>query len=954
MKFISQLLILILALIVNSSAAQTVDGTIQKRNKCFADCRQMLKDEVVGTMCAPAVNVHPIPLVFQACKDGERSAFKQACFARCAASAETVPFDKTSSYEACIKHKKGLRLKFVWCRQGYDFNRKRLSSVVSSNIVEEEAVKELADGGEAALNHHHHNISRALDHEEVDRMMETQLQRKEHTFQVASKGREIIELGSTVPDQETELGLLHSQQTQFGVLSTQEQKHLQHGVVSFEAIALVDSELSLVDVLPRKSLELDKPSLPATSNVNVPNDYRLILLPWADSLFLDTSASVTECTDFYTSRLSCNHARGIKFRGINLDTILLTPMGKVSKDNVDVWKYASTSSTRIRFESTGPSSQFVINQDNLGKYPHRAKTKVLEACTDVLHVVESSNTSQAHVAYTVENDSLGKSLNYEGFELGTTFRIWSLADNLSFESSSITTRSHLDKIDPVQLTFRELLHHVWSAQVPFDKLVERKRIQRFRCRSEVLLLLDSPSQGIMSSDGILHQSIHSLRLSRVYLIQDMSSFMLTNVSFCPCVSDRDLLLDKCNMPPRLDAIFVTAVNRGVRSQSKQLCNPVNEEELDVWGIQEDAIHLEHVFSNHINSHKEEIGGIDVISMSFSSCHFELTQNHCTWKALRRKDAEGCRDDCHAQPRGVFINCIDINSLELCILHSTSIHISYDSFAIRQVRLRKHPYWAKFKFKELYAPHTSAARPSTSISKAVLLGNETAKGFEWSAFSGGYKFQSPSDHGQRIGFKQHRIEIDPLMPESSSIAADADAAVSTLQLSFGVSPHVWPMHCRLKSVDPLRIVCLSLSISSEHVISSQAGGNGNSHLDVDVLQARHPSSTEAIAIAFATLLLLIYCYCCSCATRPLDSVIVDHGIIVEAPGEIVIEWKFRRRQQQELLCIALASIDTCWKDAWKIQLATKALRSKLELSGLNCSCHRGRSRRLQEPGRLKPP
>eukprot|EP00984_Skeletonema_dohrnii_P023493 scaffold12583_cov70-Skeletonema_dohrnii-CCMP3373.AAC.1 len=81
MKFISKLLIFILALIVNSSAAQTVDGTIQKRNKCFADCRQMLKDEVVGTMCAPAVNVHPIPLVFQACTDGERSAFKQACFA---------------------------------------------------------------------------------------------------------------------------------------------------------------------------------------------------------------------------------------------------------------------------------------------------------------------------------------------------------------------------------------------------------------------------------------------------------------------------------------------------------------------------------------------------------------------------------------------------------------------------------------------------------------------------------------------------------------------------------------------------------------------------------------------------------------------------------------------------------------------------------------------------------
>eukprot|EP00984_Skeletonema_dohrnii_P033097 scaffold28586_cov107-Skeletonema_dohrnii-CCMP3373.AAC.5 len=943
MKFISKLLIPILALIVNSSAAQTVDGTIQKRNKCFADCRQMLKDEVVGTMCAPAVNIDPIPLVFQACNDGERSAFKQACFARCAASAETVPFDKSSSYEACIKHKKGLRRKFDWCRRGYDKNRKRLSTVVSRNIVEDESVKELADGFEASLIHHH-DISRALLVQKVDQTMEKQLQRKD-TFQVAGQSREIIALGSTatVPEQETELGLFHSQQTQFGVLSTQEEKHLQHGVVVLEDIAHVHSELSLVDVLPRKSLELDKPSLPASSNFNVLNDSH-VLLPWTDSFFLDTSITSKsdepcnaktlelECTEFYTGR-SYNHARG-KRRGINLDIILLTPMGKVSKDNVDVWKHASLSSTRIRFESTGPSSQFVINQDNLGKYPRRAKTKVPVIFAAVLHVVERSNTPHAHVV----NDTY-----YEGFELDTTFTFsrWSLADNLTFESSSITT------IDPWQLTFRKLLYHVWSAQIPFDK-----EVQRFRCRSEALL--DSPPQSqliAIARAEILHQSIHSLRPSRVYLLQVMTSYILTSVSFCPCVSDRDLLLDKCSLPPRLDAIFVTAVNRGVKSQSKQLCNPANNAEVDSWWIQEDAAHLEHVFSNHISSHKdkEEIGGHDCISTSFSSCHFKLTRN--TWKALRRRTPEVCRHGCHAQAIGVFINCIDKAALECYILHLTPIRISYDSFAASQVRLWKYPYWAKFKFKELDAPHTSAARPSTSKAVAVLLGNETAKGFEWSAFSCGYEFQSPTDHRQRIGFKQHRT--DPLMSEYSRImvAADVDAAASTLQLSFGVSPHVWPMYRRLKSVYPLRIVCLS--ISSEHGISYQAGGSDKSHLDGDVLQARHPSNTEAITLATLLLVIYCYCYCCSGATRPLDFVTVDHGIIVEAPGEIVIEWKFQRRRQ-ELLCIALASIDTCWKDTCKIQLATKALRSKLELSGLVSSGHRGRSRRLQQPGRLKPP
>jgi len=437
----------------------------------------------------------------------------------------------------------------------------------------------------------------------------------------------------------------------------------------------------------------------------------------------------------------------------------------------------------------------------------------------------------------------------------------------------------------------------------------------------------------------------------------MSSYILKNVSFCPCVSDRDLLLDRCKWPPRLDAIFMTAVNCGVRSQSqsKQLRNPVDEK-LDAWWIQEDAIHLELVFGNDISIHKKEIGGNDGISQSFSSCHLELTQYHCTWKALRRKDTEGCRLDCHVQPGGVVINRIDKIYLELCILYLTPTLITYDSFTTSQVRLWKYPCRAKFKFKELNALYTIAA-PSSS--KAVRVGNEATKGFEWSAFSIGYSFQIQTDYRKCIGFKHL---IDPSVLESSSIvmspAADADSAVNPFQHSFKVLSHVWPMHSRLKSVRAsLSIVCLRivcLSISSECVISYQAGGSGNSDLDGDVHQARHPSSAEVITLAI--LLLVIYCYCRSGATNPLDSELVDHGIIVEAPREIVIEWKFQRRQ--ELGCIVLASIHTCWKDACKIQ---SALCSKLEL-GLNselgpywnCSDHRGRSRRLQQPGRLKPP
>jgi len=898
-----------------------VDRTIQRRNKCSADCRKMLKEGTDGTMCARAAKIHPIPLVFQACNDGERSAFKQACTARCAGSAEeTVPFEKSSSYKACVKHKKGLRQ--YWCRRGYDTNRERLSTVVSSssNIVEEESAKEIADD-EPALNHHH-DISRALV-QEVDRTMEKQLQRKEDTSQVASG--EIIELGSTstVPYQksESELGLFHSQQTRSEVISSQEEKHLQHGMVGFEVIAhcnVVYSELSLFEMLPRKSLEIANPTLPATSNSDVLNDCHVVLLPWTDSFVLDTSitskpdqpcnAKTVEYTDFCTSGLSCNgYARGVRRREINIDIILLTSLGEVSKDNADVWKYASSFSTCIRFESTGciplRALSLRLTKSILGDIL-RAKTKVMEACTAVLHVVEISNTSHAHVVYTAENDTLNNSLNYKVIELDTAFRSWSLAENLSLESSSITTRSDPDNIDPLQQTFRELLYHVWSAQVPFAFDEEFVRIPRFWCRSEVLL--DSPT------------------------------------------------LDKCNLPPRLDAIFITAVNFSIRSQSKQLRNPVDEE-LDAWWIQEDVAHLELVFGTDISIHKKEIGGNDGISQPFSSCHFELTRYHCTWKDLTRKGTEGCRQDCHAQPKGGFIICNDKIYLELCILHLTPNLITHDSFTTSQVRLWKYPCRAKFKFKELNALHTIAA---SSSSKAARVGNEATKGFEWSEFSIGYAFQIQTDYRKCVGFKHL---VDPSMLESSSIVmtpdADADAAVSRLQRSFGALSLDWSMHSRLKSVRAsLSIVCWGMS--SECVISYQAGGSGNSDLDGYVHQARHSSSAEVITLAI--LLLVVYCYCRLGATRPLDFEIVDHGIIVEAPREIVIEWKFQRRQ--ELRCIALASIHTCWKDACKIQSATKALRSKLELSGLNselgpywnCSDHRGRSRRLQQPGRLKPP
>eukprot|EP00984_Skeletonema_dohrnii_P032495 scaffold26767_cov78-Skeletonema_dohrnii-CCMP3373.AAC.3 len=98
-----------------------------------------------------------------------------------------------------------------------------------------------------------------------------------------------------------------------------------------------------------------------------------------------------------------------------------------------------------------------------------------------------------------------------------------------------------------------------------------------------------------------------------------------------------------------------------------------------------------------------------------------------------------------------------------------------------------------------------------------------------------------------------------------------------------------MHCscRNKSAGSLQLV--RFSISSKYVISYQAGSGSGTHLDGDVLQGRHPFSTEAITLAI--FLLVIYCYCRSGSPRPLESVAVDHDIIVEAPREIMMSGPF---------------------------------------------------------------
>ncbi len=387
MKFIKQLTTLaIFTLNANSPAvaAQSVDATSQ-RNKCSADCRQLLQqDKYSGTKCAQAVTVHPIPQVFQACMDGERNAFKQACAARCAnfnsAETETVPFAKLSSFHACNKHKKGLREKFIWCRKGYDENRERLSTIVSSDIVKDVSDEELAD--DEPVQRQHLDVSRALVRE-GDQALEKQLQLQTvtDTLHVTSQHREMIEAGSTIMEQESDLEQFDPQQQQtqlaVAVLPSQETKHLQHGTVS--SVIIADcitmrsvSGLSLSDMLACKSSNLAESSS-AVSNSNTFNypPYVLILRPdsflttfiGVKSIALFSAEETVEYIDLSTSGWGCNHG------GSSLDTLLFLLLEEVFKDNVGARNNSSLPSSHLRKGPNREGFGFGLDRTSKSKSP---------------------------------------------------------------------------------------------------------------------------------------------------------------------------------------------------------------------------------------------------------------------------------------------------------------------------------------------------------------------------------------------------------------------------------------------------------------------------------------------------------------------------------------------------------------------------------------------------------
>ena len=624
------------------------------------------------------------------------------------------------------------------------------------------------------------------------------------------------------------------------------------------------------------------------------------------------------------------------------------------------------------------------DHDNLWKYPKRVKTKVLDALTTVLYNVWSF---PSRILSITECESLSKSITvyrshykavyHESSGHEVTFSRWGVVNPQTLKSSRVTKQPDLHEIDLWQLS-SEALSRIWSPQVLFDQKVDQELIQsyfddRFQCRSE--LELDSSSQGIMNLEGMLHPSIYSLEPSPDYLLQDMSSSHLMNVN------DHDLLLDRCNLPPRLDTIFIVTATCA--------------------GKQEDVVQVELVLSD-INSRAKKS-----VFQSCSLCHFKLTDHHDARKALT---TAGRNHHFRAQSKGgvVFVNCCIDTAFDFCTcrLHFTPILVPNESVALRQLHLWKHPNRAKFKKIDALIAQVLYIAADSSASKFVSAVERVIAILDWSETFIRYElFQWHVDHRESFGDQfigsSWRWSLGMLVSSSTLVQPVPDAiGPFSLQLLFGVLSHIWlmmhsrselkpPLHFRIsispniapqgRCLDEVNYVQLSLeghacvcALYSPYGIlllraivkSMYQTGSDDSHLDRDLLQAGHPFSIRHLSLLVAFVLFVLYCYCYYLAAmRPLDSPRVQHDVVLEAQEDLMIEWEIHRRQQLIRITPLLASLDTWWTNARKIKRAPKALRLKIELLGLHSELgpywtrfvHRERRQgRRYLPGRLKPP
>jgi hypothetical protein len=942
--------------------------------ECMSACRRLFLDD---STCKPAMKT----LHYHACHEGKKRAFDESCVDRCTSKGVmSRPFVATPPYHVCKHHVQPQKM--YWCRKGFvDFSKKMKStagSFLSAENEKELNEKELAINSSVDYNKSSHGRNVRVDPPVIE-----------------LKG--IVEKSCPGRKQSTEND--HENETEHSALDSKLELDLEilgntTTQASHENVVSSNSDLAI-------NYHLNK--LPLWYKTEV--DGALIPVVGAGVAKANSSAPMhpfLELTDHQAFEKALTRSTYAHFFLVTVGGSVEEHYQPSNTQYVDgVISFIQGTNLILPVQLL---REFTISQDNIWIHRNRAKIKELDAHTAFSYTAESLNASR--VLSTTKNEIVSKSVQsmyHEGsVRIEVTFGCWSLENFRILESPSTTMQPDLDEIDPGQLSFGEW-SHIWPRQVPFDQRFNQEHIhgefERFQCSSE-LEELDCPSNKPRSAGTVLPSICCSLEPPPNYLRQDLPS---TDLMY---VNDH-LLLDKCNFAPRIDTSFMTAANSDVKSQSKKLCNAVNNGPNN-FRIQKDAIRLELVLSHHISSSQaEEVGGPTGIGIfqSCSSFHFELTDHHHARKALERG---------HTEERGVFISCIEGISPELCMPRSTLILIQYESFATSQLHLWKYPHRAKLKEHHVHSCHL-----------LHITTNPSATGFVWSETSIGYEMYCHDNHREIFevnltGSSWSQSLAGPRTLESSSTTViDLPAAISPLQLSFGVSSHSCPVYSRLKSVDcqisrsrtppkhytrgcldevdsvqlcfghfacictafsscKVLLLHLSLSISSDCVILDadtiaskvliesiyQIEGRDNSHLDRGVLEAGHPFSNRHLGLNVAFVLLMLYCYYRQSALRSLGSpIIASHDVTLTPEEIIIIDWEFQRWQQ--LICITslLVRIDSGWTNASKIQLAAKALRFKFELTGLHSELgpywirfsHCGRhGRRSSLSGRQKPP
>lgn len=622
-----------------------MDTTLTKEG-CISACRRLFLED---STCKPAKKT----FFYHACHEGKKRAFEESCFDRCSSKAPLVP---SQPYRVCKHNLQAQAQESYWCRKGFIDASKRVKPFVDSFLSAENRGLSVVRVYPPLV------ISEIVEENSLGSM---QREEKDHEK----------DTGHSTSDLRSELDLETLSNTTTISLASQE---------------IVVSSNSNTAIY----YHLDNNKLPLWYNTGVDSSNPAVGDGVANTNNLAPVHRFPELTDNQTFENALTNALFVNVGGFvdeqkqPSNTQLVDTISFVPADFKHCVLYSNLILPLYLFG-------LAIDQDNPWTHHNRAKTKednhtvvsYKVECLNALHVLSKSEDVSKCVS---EYRLLLQAMCHKSFG-----RIkggnWYLEDVRILESSG----TDLDGMDPSQLSFGEL-SSIWLTKVPFDQNFSQD--QEFDC----------DSHKIMSSAGILHQSIYSLKPSlnylHLHLHQVFSSSDLMNDI------DPNLLLPQieCHLPPRSDASFTTAANSVETSRSKQLWNPT----ITLGSKQMRCVLRSSSLVTTAKFRRRKIvpGLVGIVTLSS-----QIFTN--ARKALVRGITEECRHHFHPTLfRGAFISCINMTH-ELYMTHSNPILIPCESFATVQLRLREYPNRAKFKEHHVHICRVS--RITTAQAQAQL-------------------------------------------------------------------------------------------------------------------------------------------------------------------------------------------------------------------------------------------